>query len=150
MKNPVSEEHEPLSSHDEISTFSTGLLVDTNLDTSIPDTYRPPPAPTPYETYRPTTPSRNQDESRHEDEVALGITDVVCVEDINHGSTLETKVKKQSDENAEDIDLDASKLMEDEGSDDLKKCSKLVDSPPKDEDDCPICLEGAVKLHAYV
>lgn len=151
MKNPVSEEHEPLSSRDEISTFSTGLLVDTNLDTSVPDTYRPPPAPIPYETYPPTTPSRNQEESRHEDEVASGITDVVCVEDIIHGSTLETKVKTQPDENAEKgVDLDASKLMEDEGSDDLKKSSKLLASPPKDEDDCPICLEGGDKLHKYV
>ncbi|KVH95397.1 Zinc finger, RING/FYVE/PHD-type [Cynara cardunculus var. scolymus] len=36
----VSEERQP---------FPTGLLVDTNLDTSIPDTYRYPPAPLPYD-----------------------------------------------------------------------------------------------------
>ncbi|XP_057776078.1 probable E3 ubiquitin-protein ligase RHB1A isoform X2 [Salvia miltiorrhiza] len=146
--HPVSEEHEPLSSHNEISTFSTGLLVDTNLDTSVPDTYRPPPAPIPYETYigRPSTPSRNQEGSGHEVEVALGITNVVRVEDINNGNTLETKVKKQPDENEEkDIDLEASKLMEDESSDELKKSSKLLDPPIIDEDDCPICLEEYVE-----
>lgn len=152
MKHPVSEEHEPLSSHNEISVFSTGLLVDTNLDTSVPDTYRPPPAPIPYETYigRPSTPSRNQEESGHETEVALGITNVVRVEDINHGSPLETKVKKQPDNEEKDVDLEASKLMEDESSDELKKSSKVLDASIIDEDDCPICLEGADCLHAYV
>lgn len=152
MKHPVSEEHEPLSSHNEISAFSTGLLVDTNLDTSVPDTYRPPPAPIPYETYigRPSTPSRNQEESGHETEVALGITNVVRVEDINHGSPLETKVKKQPDNEEKDVDLEASKLMEDESSDELKKSSKVLDAPIIDEDDCPICLEGADYLHAYI
>ncbi|XP_042022679.1 probable E3 ubiquitin-protein ligase RHB1A isoform X2 [Salvia splendens] len=147
MKHPVSEEHEPLSSHNEISAFSTGLLVDTNLDTSVPDTYRPPPAPIPYETYigRPSTPSRNQEESGHETEVALGITNVVRVEDINHGSQLETKVKKQPDNEEKDVDLEASKLMEDESSDELKKSSKVLDAPIIDEDDCPICLEEYVE-----
>ncbi|KAJ9709393.1 hypothetical protein PVL29_001053 [Vitis rotundifolia] len=44
------EEHELLSSHHgAVSTLSTGLLVDTNLGTSPLDTYRPPPAPIPYD-----------------------------------------------------------------------------------------------------
>ncbi|XP_051136849.1 probable E3 ubiquitin-protein ligase RHB1A isoform X2 [Andrographis paniculata] len=47
---PASEEREPLSAHHaRTSTISTGFLVDTNLDTSSPDTYRPPPAPIPYD-----------------------------------------------------------------------------------------------------
>ncbi|KAL6333346.1 hypothetical protein AAG906_028531 [Vitis piasezkii] len=46
----ASEEHELLSSrHGAASTLSTGLLVDTNLGISPPDTYRPPPAPIPYD-----------------------------------------------------------------------------------------------------
>nr|GEW92782.1 probable E3 ubiquitin-protein ligase RHB1A [Tanacetum cinerariifolium] len=46
----VSEEHQLLSSSNgAASTFPVGLLVDTNLDTSIPDTYRHPPAPLPYD-----------------------------------------------------------------------------------------------------
>ncbi|THU60249.1 hypothetical protein C4D60_Mb07t10650 [Musa balbisiana] len=45
------EEHEPLSSasHGALSAVSSGLLVDTNLDTSTPDTYQAPPAPLPYD-----------------------------------------------------------------------------------------------------
>ncbi|XP_057762031.1 probable E3 ubiquitin-protein ligase RHB1A isoform X3 [Arachis stenosperma] len=45
----VSEEDVPLSSnHGAASVFAGGLLVDTNLDTTIPDTYTPPPAPAPF------------------------------------------------------------------------------------------------------
>lgn len=141
--HPVSEEQEPLSSHHEISTFPTGLLVDTNLDTSVPDTYRPPPAPIPYETYLGgATPSGNQGGSGNKGEVRSTVINIVAVEGINDGSTLETKVKKQCDENSEkDIDLEASKLMEDEKSDELKKGSELLVPPLQDEDDCAICLE---------
>ncbi|GKB65697.1 probable E3 ubiquitin-protein ligase RHB1A [Tanacetum coccineum] len=51
MQYPVvSEEQHPLSSHNgAASAFPVGLLVDTNLDTSIPDTYRLPPTPLPYD-----------------------------------------------------------------------------------------------------
>ena len=39
-------ERHPISSNSGVaSALSTGLLVDTNLETSIPDTYRPPHAP---------------------------------------------------------------------------------------------------------
>lgn len=44
-----SEEH-PLASQDGVSTvFSSGLLIDLNLNMTIPDTYRSPPAPLPYD-----------------------------------------------------------------------------------------------------
>uniref|UniRef100_A0A0D3HKR0 RING-type E3 ubiquitin transferase n=3 Tax=Oryza TaxID=4527 RepID=A0A0D3HKR0_9ORYZ len=44
------EEHEPLSSaYDGSSPASAIVAVDTNLDTSTPDTYRAPPAPLPYD-----------------------------------------------------------------------------------------------------
>ncbi|KAG8090850.1 hypothetical protein GUJ93_ZPchr0011g28032 [Zizania palustris] len=44
------EEHEPLSStYDGSSPTSAIVAVDTNLDTSTPDTYRAPPAPLPYD-----------------------------------------------------------------------------------------------------
>lgn len=36
------------SNHGPVSGFPTGLLVDTNLDTSVPDAYIPPPAPLPF------------------------------------------------------------------------------------------------------
>lgn len=142
---PVSEEHEPLSSHNAtVSALSTGLLVDTNLDTSSPDTYRPPPVPIPYETYvgRPPTPSGDREGPGCKTELALETTNPEAVADTNEGSTLEIKVKNiDSDEKAEmDSELEASK--EDEKSDELKKSSKPVVPPLQDEDDtCPICLE---------
>jgi hypothetical protein len=44
------EEHEPLSSAFEGSSPASAVVaVDTNLDTSTPDTYRAPPAPLPYD-----------------------------------------------------------------------------------------------------
>ncbi|KAL3619267.1 hypothetical protein CASFOL_036837 [Castilleja foliolosa] len=79
VQRPVSDEREPFSSHH-------GLLVDTYLDTSFLDTYQPPPAPIPYETYV----------------------------DPNTSSTIETKVKNiESDEHEE---IEASNESEDERS----------------------------------
>ncbi|KAG8391854.1 hypothetical protein BUALT_Bualt01G0230300 [Buddleja alternifolia] len=45
-----SEEQESLTSHDSVATIlPSGLLIDLNLNMSVPDTYRPPPAPIPYD-----------------------------------------------------------------------------------------------------
>ncbi|KAL3622146.1 putative E3 ubiquitin-protein ligase rhb1a [Castilleja foliolosa] len=47
---PHSEEHESLTSHDGVANvLSSGILIDLNLNMSIPDTYRSPPAPIPYD-----------------------------------------------------------------------------------------------------
>lgn len=149
LQYPVSEEREPLSSHH--ATVSAGLLVDTNLDTSVPDTYRPPPAPIPYETYagRPPTPSGNRDSSGNKTEVGLQTTNTELVEDTNSGRTLETKVKNvETDEKAKiHIELAASKEVEDEKSDELKKSTEFMVPALQDEEDvCPTCLEGAIKI----
>ncbi|MED6203593.1 hypothetical protein PIB30_000675 [Stylosanthes scabra] len=57
----VSEEHVPLSSnHAAASVFSRGLLVDTNQQASIPDTYTPPPAPTPFNVTLAPNPTLNE------------------------------------------------------------------------------------------
>lgn len=46
----ASDEHPSMASRDGVSTvFSSGLLLDLNLNMSIPDTYRSPPAPLPYD-----------------------------------------------------------------------------------------------------
>ncbi|KAK4389264.1 putative E3 ubiquitin-protein ligase RHB1A [Sesamum angolense] len=143
----VSEERQPLSSHHAtVSALSAGLLVDTNLDTSVPDTYRPPPAPIPYETYagRPPTPSGNRESIGNKTEVVLQTTSTESVEDPNSGSTLEAKVKNlDSDETAEiNIELAASKEPVDEKSGELKKSIDPVVPPLQDEEDvCPTCLE---------
>ncbi|GAA0139816.1 hypothetical protein LIER_01288 [Lithospermum erythrorhizon] len=47
---PVSGEHEPLASHDsETTALTAGFLIDLNVDTSDPDTFRSPPAPLPFD-----------------------------------------------------------------------------------------------------
>ncbi|GFP88908.1 E3 ubiquitin-protein ligase at3g02290 [Phtheirospermum japonicum] len=148
LQYPVSEEREPLSSshHAIVTTHPAGLLVDTNLDTSVPDTYRPPPAPIPYETHagRPHTPSRNREAICDKTEVILQTTNTESVEDVNSGSPLETKVKDvECDEKGSiNIELAASKDVEDEKSDDLKKSIEPMVPPLLDEEDvCPTCLE---------
>lgn len=142
----VSEEHGPLSSHHgTISALSTGHLVDTNLDTSVLDTYRPPPAPIPYDTHvaHPHTPSQDRESSGSKSEPAVETTNTESAEETNSGSILETKVKSSdSDEKAQlSIELKASEEVKNE--DDLKKSTELLVSSPQDEEDvCPICFEG--------
>ncbi|KAJ0665943.1 putative transcription factor C2H2 family [Helianthus annuus] len=43
------------------AVIPTGLLVDTNLDTSIPDTYRLPPPPVPYDANPQGSPNNRED-----------------------------------------------------------------------------------------
>lgn len=154
----VPEEREPLSSHHvTAAAFSTALLVDTNLDASSPDTYRPPPMPMPYETYvgRPRTLPGNPDGIKNE--AALQETNSETGSALNLADAAEAvdKDKKGSDGNKEsdsnkesegdvqtDIQLDAIKEVEDEleKSEELKKSNLPVILPPVEE--CPICLEG--------
>jgi hypothetical protein len=119
----VGEEHEPLSSHNAV--VSTGLLiVDTNLDTSIPDTYRPPPAPIQYDSnlFRPVrTESENVGDSN-------SITNEPATKDIKEDSNC----KLQSD-----IELVEDEL---EKSGELKKPGEKI-LVPEEEDVCPTCLE---------
>lgn len=141
------EEREPLSSHHvTAAAFSPALLVDTNLDTSSPDTYRPPPMPMPYETYegRPRTPPGNPDGIKNE--AAVQVTNSETGGALNSADAAEAvdKDKKESEGNVQtaDIQLDAVKEVEDEleRSEELKKSNVRVVLPPQEE--CPICLEG--------
>ncbi|XP_073029955.1 probable E3 ubiquitin-protein ligase RHB1A isoform X1 [Primulina eburnea] len=135
---PVSEEHEPLSPHiSTVTTLSTGILVDTNLDTSVPDTYRSPPAPLPFGP--PPAPPSNQEIPGNKVAVALKTTNTIVVEDTN----LETKLKSlNSDGKAEiNIDLAASKESENENSELKKSVEPFVPSLQDEEDVCPTCLE---------
>uniref|UniRef100_A0A0C9RWB8 RING-type E3 ubiquitin transferase n=1 Tax=Wollemia nobilis TaxID=56998 RepID=A0A0C9RWB8_9CONI len=49
MCNPTAEEQDSSSVQGASSSASAGLLVGVSLDTSIPDTYRAPPTPLPYD-----------------------------------------------------------------------------------------------------
>ncbi|XP_057513539.1 probable E3 ubiquitin-protein ligase RHB1A isoform X2 [Actinidia eriantha] len=145
----VSEEHEPLSSHHgTVSALSTGLLVDKNLETSIPDTYRPPPAPLPYAAnlIRPQTPPSNQENCGNKNDAAVHTGTTESVEETNVGNTWETSPKdlKGSDCKVQaDIELASSKDLEVEleKSGELKKSSEPVVSVLEEEDVCPTCLE---------
>ncbi|GFZ16458.1 RING/U-box superfamily protein [Actinidia rufa] len=144
----VLEEHEPLSSHHgAVSALSTGLLVDTNLLTSIPDTYRPPPAPLPYDAnlIRPRTPPSNQESCVKKNDTASHTETTESVEETNVGNTQEISPKdlKGSDCKVQtDTELASSKdfEVELEKSGELKKSSEPVVSV-LEEDVCPTCLE---------
>ena len=146
----VSEEHEPLSSHNDIaSALSTGLLVNPNLEISIPDTYRPPPAPIPYETNlgRPRTPLANQEICGNKSDVAVPRTNIESIEGTNTGNNLETSDSDLKDFDCKvqtDTELAPSNGLEDEleKSGELKKSSEPLVSALEEEDVCPTCLEG--------
>nr|GMC87314.1 probable E3 ubiquitin-protein ligase RHB1A [Ipomoea batatas] len=144
----VSEERQPLSHHGSTAlVLSTGLLVDTNLDTSSPDTYRPPPTPRPYETHvgRPRTPPGNQD--GHKNEAAAQTKETETCEEANSGNGTEIAdtATKGSDAKVQDnIELTAQKEVVDEleKSGELKKSNEpIVPSLQEEEDVCPTCLE---------
>ncbi|KAL6986280.1 RING-type E3 ubiquitin transferase [Sarracenia purpurea var. burkii] len=147
----VSEEREPLSSHqDTLYAPSTGLLVDTNLETSVPDTYRPPPAPRPYDVNlrRPRTPPSNQESCGIQGDTAVHTTNTdSVVEETNPSNTLEISdedLKKSDCKVQIDTELASSNDMEVEleKSGELKKSNNpLVLAVEEEEDVCPICLE---------
>ncbi|KAK9143804.1 hypothetical protein Syun_013204 [Stephania yunnanensis] len=138
------EEREPLSSSNvPPSVLSTGLFVDTNLDTSSPDTYRAPPAPMPYDADmgRPQTPQQRSLESGSKKNEAVDQTNSESNEETVTGSALETLAtcegaKEVDCKNHQDTVLLSSKESEIESS----KLSEPIASA-KEEEDCPICLE---------
>ncbi|XP_058082124.1 probable E3 ubiquitin-protein ligase RHB1A [Magnolia sinica] len=135
------EEHGSLSSgHATTSPLSTGLLVDTNLETSIPDTYRAPPAPLPYDVdlVGPQTSSRsleisgdkiNPEQVADSQPAGETVTDknVVLCEDLKGSG-----IKNQTDDvpgSLKSSEIEASKSIEPVGSE------------IKEEDACPTCFE---------
>lgn len=124
----ASEERQPLSSNNGVpSALSTGLLVDTNLETSIPDTYRPPPAPIPYDVNvdRPRSPLNNLE--------ASGVEEITNSN--NSGENVIKEVKEVTN-----IELVETKEVDDdeiEKSGELKKPTGPI-LPPEE---CPTCLE---------
>lgn len=140
----ASEEHVPLSTHrSPASALSTGLLVDTNLDTSTPDTYRPPPAPIPYDmaVRNPHSPPLAQEICGNKGDVAAKARNSDSVQetagvDIRNPST---KIEELKDYKVQaDSDPDEAKKSDVE----LAKLVEPVDIATEEEDACPICLEG--------
>ncbi|WOL18239.1 putative E3 ubiquitin-protein ligase RHB1A [Canna indica] len=124
------EEHEPLSSnnHGTLSAVSSGLLVDTNLDTSTPDTYQAPPAPLPYDVGFASSQTLPIDvESGGTKSDQLQLANSHTIEDTN--DNFETSDCK----NKTDCEHNSPKITEDD-------VNKPI-STPDEEDVCPICLE---------
>ncbi|GLU05830.1 hypothetical protein SLE2022_229070 [Rubroshorea leprosula] len=133
----ASEEHLPLSSnHGAASGLPTGLLVDTNLDTSEPDSYRPPPTPLPFDVglAPPQTGSVAQEIHNSKNRAAVETTNSDPVQeaiDVNAQNTLTKSDKAESN-----IETDPTKQSEVE----LSKSAEAIVSAAE-EDVCPTCLE---------
>ena len=127
------EENEPLSTSHLTSTAVPVGLVDTNLDTSSPDTYRAPPAPVPYDVglaCSQTVPGNTEDCGNK--------TDHVQSTDSLPAGGPDEDLKGLKCKSKSDSVHDSPKVKEDE-------ICKLKDtkSPVTDEEDvCPTCLEG--------
>ena len=142
----ASEEHEPLSSHHgAASTLSAGLLVDTNLGTSPPDTYRPPHAPIPYDVNfgHPQTPPAAGESCGNKNDTTAQTTNSGSLGEVVVGNPLESLAKcedlKQSDcKLLAQSELTSSKETEVE----LSKSGDPIVFSMNEEDVCPTCLEG--------
>ncbi|XVF51456.1 hypothetical protein PTKIN_Ptkin04bG0186800 [Pterospermum kingtungense] len=142
----ASDEHVPLSSHTgAASAFSTGLLVDTNLDVSVPDAYRPPPAPLPFDAVLgpPQTPVVAQGLHNNKSNEAVLMTNVDSSQETVAVNTQDTYIKsedtKESDcKERSDTEIESPKGLEVELS---KPVEAVVSKKEEEEDVCPTCLE---------
>lgn len=122
---PALEEHEFLTSHNaSASALSVEFLVDMGWDVSAPDTFRPPPAPLPYD-------------------LVLG-----CPQSIDSESTIETTSGSsfRTLSSCEDIEESDCKAKADSLSVSPMKLKVPNLNEPgvsvvEEEDVCPICLE---------
>ena len=122
---PALEEHGSSTPHD--SGFLTRLLVDVNLDTSIPDTFRSPPRPIPFD-------------------VVLGISQTNPGPDGQAFGDIDYQKPTHVDPKELDRETDANTPF----IDSPKKVevgfqeSKCVDSTIEKEEEevCPTCFEG--------
>ncbi|CAD5168328.1 unnamed protein product [Musa acuminata subsp. malaccensis] len=128
--SPKLGEHEPLSStnHGTLSAISSGLLVDTNLDTSAPNTYQAPPAPLPYDLGL----ASSQTLARAVDSCGSKNDHIQLANSQTTGETNDT-LKTSDCKNKTDCEQNSRRITEDE-------VSKPIISPTE-EDVCPICLE---------
>lgn len=121
---PALEERESTTPRD--SVFSTRLLIDVNIDTSIPDTYRSPPTPIPFDVVLgiPQSTNTGSDGQSFSDHVYQKLTHV-NVKDLN--------CKPEGDNPS---------VVSPEKVDVGFQTSKGLDSSTIEEEDvCPTCFE---------
>lgn len=136
----------PLSSHTgAASTFSTGLLVDTNLEVSVPDAYRSPPAPMPFDAVLglPQTPLVAQGIHNSKSSEAVQTTNVDSSQETAAVNTRETSLKSEDTRELNfkaqsDTEIESPKGLEVELS---KPVEAIVSKKEEEEDVCPTCLE---------
>ncbi|XP_031259486.1 probable E3 ubiquitin-protein ligase RHB1A [Pistacia vera] len=138
----ASEEHVPLSSHHgATSALSTGLLVDTNLDTSVPNAYRPPPAPIPFDVSlgRPQTPPVTQEICSSKSDAPVQTT-TDPVQETGGGNTQEPvkceDLKESESKTEANFEPESVKELEVELSKSIEPVVSVIE-----EDVCPTCLE---------
>lgn len=130
-----------MSAHrDGPSGSSAGLLVDTNLDTSVPDTYTPPPPPVPYDINSGHTQSGHSSGCGinyvSKTEIAAERTDAGTTEVLNSVDSPQNLDKEIDGKEQSILELTPSK----DSDDDLKKTVDPI-VMTIEEEDCPICLE---------
>ncbi|KAF8103312.1 hypothetical protein N665_0188s0251 [Sinapis alba] len=139
----ATEERVPLSSAHTISSGAVVVVVDTNLETSSPDAYRPPPLPTPFDVAIgvPQTPGNAEvsacvDIRQVSVETANTEPSQGTVDGITLGVPTTCPCKETESKVQTEIDLEST-----EDIDPKKKLSKDLFVPIEEEEDCPICLE---------
>ncbi|KAK8476455.1 hypothetical protein V6N11_001687, partial [Hibiscus sabdariffa] len=141
----ASDERVPLSSHGgAASALSTGLLVDTNLDVSVPDVYRPPLAPIPFDAVLgpPQTPSVAQGIHNSKSNEVLQATNGDSSQETVAVNTRETCIKSE-DTKELDCKAQADTIIEStkEPEVELSKPVESIVFKGEEEDVCPTCLE---------
>ncbi|KAJ6328670.1 hypothetical protein OIU77_010370 [Salix suchowensis] len=122
---PALEGHGPLTSHNSAaSAFTAGLLVELHLNTSTPDTFRPPPAPLPYDVVL-GCPQSPDSESVQETISHSSFGTLATCEDLYE---LDCKTQPGS-------------LLVSPRKSEVTKLHETVASATEEEDACPICLE---------
>ncbi|XP_022760401.1 probable E3 ubiquitin-protein ligase RHB1A [Durio zibethinus] len=141
----ASDEHGPLSSHSgAASAFSTGLLVDTNLQVSFPDAFRPPPPPIPFDAVLgpPQTPSVAQGIHNSKSDEVVQTTNVDSSQETVGVNIRETSIKSEDTKEPDcktqfSTEIESPKGLEVE----LSKQVESIVSIKEEEDVCPTCLE---------
>nr|GEY28649.1 probable E3 ubiquitin-protein ligase RHB1A [Tanacetum cinerariifolium] len=121
---PALEDSESTTPRD--SAFSTRLLVDVNLDTSIPDTYRSPPRPIPFDVVLGIPQSTNAPPNGQ------------AFDGLAYQKTTHVKVKELDCEAKGDIPFVESPKKVEDG---LETAKGVDSSRIEDEDVCPTCFE---------
>ena len=122
------EERESLTSIDgTAASLTAGLLVGLNLDASTPDTFRPPPAPLPYDMVLGGSASTDSESGR----------------EIGSGSSFETFIAREDLEES-DCKAQANSAPISPRKAELSKSNQTQVLVTEEEDVCPICLEGTV------